>query len=242
MIALVRSEMLQLRTLRSTWLVPVVLLGLVGLIGGASMADVGKPGGMTPAELREPLVVPAGIMSAVAIALFAAIRVGGEYRYDTIAQRFLAAPRGRVVVAKLLTYATVGLFLAAAAIGLGLAIAAPGISAEGLSLGYDTAGIAGLIGSIMLGAALFGALGVAFAFISRSQTAALLIVIGLFPAEKLAALILEEKAAYMPYGLLQSLIDQGGAVSPGVGGALLSLTAAVAVLVAWRLAARRDVT
>ena len=90
----------------------------------------------------------------------------------------------------------------------------------------------------MLGAALFGVLGVAFAFITRSQTAALLIVIGLFPAEKLAALILEENAAYMPYGLLQSLIDQGGAVSPTVGGALLSLTAAASVLVAWRMTAQ----
>ena len=113
---------------------PVILLGLVGLIGGASLADIGKPGGMTPAELREPIVVPAGIMSAVAIALFAAIRVGGEYRYGAIAQRFLAAHRGRVLVAKLLTYAIVGLFLSAAAIGLGLAIASPNISAEGLSL------------------------------------------------------------------------------------------------------------
>ena len=242
MIALVRSEFLQLRTLRSTWLVPVTLMGLIGLIGGASMADVGNPGGMTPAELREPLVVPAGIMSAVAVALFAAIRVGGEYRYQTIAQRFLAARRERVVAAKLIVYASVGLALGVAAIGLGLAIAGPNISAEGLSLGYDAAGITGLVASIMLGAALFGILGVAFAFISRSQTAALLIVIGLFPAEKLAALILGDDAAYMPYGLLQSLIDQGGAVSPPVGGVLLSATAAVTALVAWRLVARRDVT
>ena len=88
----------------------------------------------------------------------------------------------------------------------------------------------------MLGAALFGVLGVAFAFITRSQTAALLIVIGLFPAERLAALM-EDNAAYMPYGLLQSLIDQGGAVSPTAGGVLLSLTAAAVALVAWRLAA-----
>ncbi len=242
MIALVRSEFLQLRTLRSTWLVPTILLGLIGLISFASLGDIGRPGGMTPAELREPLVVPAGIMSAVAVALFGAIRVGGEYRYETIAQRFLAAPRGRAVAAKLTTYAAVGLLLAGASIGLGLAIWGPGVSSEGLSLGYDAGEIATMIGSISLGAALFGALGVAFALISRSQSASLLIVIGLFPAEKTLSLVLGDSAAYMPYGLLQSLIDQGGAVSPVVGGMLLSLTTAAVVLVAWRLAAMRDVT
>ena len=40
-------------------------------------------------------------------------------------------------------------------------------------------------------------------------------MIGLFPAEKIAGLILGENAAYMPYGLLQALIDQGGVASPG---------------------------
>jgi hypothetical protein len=223
-------------------LVPVLLLGLVGLITGASMADVGKPGGMTPAELREPLVVPAGIMSAVALALLAAIRVGSEYRYETITQRFLAGARGRVVLAKVVTYVAVGFVVAVAAIGLGMAIAGPTISGKGLTLGYDTAGVVGLFASIGLGAALFAALGVAIAFITRSQTAALLIVIGLFPAEKIAGLLLEENAAYMPYGLLQSLIDQGGATSPGMGAVLLSCVTATCVAVAWRLTAQRDVT
>ena len=242
MTALIRSELIQLRTLRSTWLVPLTLLGLVGLITGASMADVGKPGGITPAQLREPLVAPAGVMSAVAIALLAAIRVGGEYRYETITQRFLVGPRGRVVAAKVITYMAVGFAIAVAAIGLGLAIAGPTISGRGLTLDYDAAGVLGLFASVALGAVLFGALGAGIAFITRSQTAALLIVIGLFPIEKVAGLLVGDNAAYMPYGLLQSLIDQGGTASPALGGTLLALTAASVVVVAWRLSAVRDVT
>ena len=104
MITLIRSELDQLRSLSTTWLLPLGLLGLVALITGASTADVGKPGGMTPSELREPLVAPAGIMSAVAIAVFAAIRVGGDYRYETINLRFLASARSRVVFARFATY------------------------------------------------------------------------------------------------------------------------------------------
>lgn len=242
MIALVRSELLQLRTLRSTWLVPLTLLGLVALITGASTEDMGKPGGMTPTELREPLVAPAGVMSAIAIALFAAIRVGGEYRYETITQRFLAGSRGRVLFAKVVTYVVVGVALAVAAIGLGLAIAGPAASGKGLTLDYDAAGAASLFASVACGAALFAALGVGITFITRSPTAGLLIVIGLFPAEKIASLLLGDYAAYMPYGLLQSLIDQGGTASPGIGAALLALTTVAVMALAWRLTAMRDVT
>jgi hypothetical protein len=242
MTALIRSEIRQLTSLPSTWLVPAILLGLVGLITGASMADVGKPGATTPAELREPLVVPAGIMSAVAIALLAAVRVGGEYRYQTITQRFLVATRSRVLAAKAVTYLVIGAVMAMVAIGLGLAIAGPVVSEKGFSLGYDTAGAAGLFAGVAAGAALFGALGIGIAFTTRSQTAALLIVIGLFPAEKIAGLVLDGNEAYMPYGLLQSTIDQGGATSPGVGALGLAATTAAVLAVAWRLTALRDVT
>ena len=44
MTALIRSELLAVRTLRTTYIVPIALLALVGLIVGASMAEAGKPG------------------------------------------------------------------------------------------------------------------------------------------------------------------------------------------------------
>ena len=133
MTALIRSELLAVRTLRTTWILPVALLALVGLIVGASMGDAGKPGTITPDQLREPLAITAGIMSAVFVAVFAVIRVGGEYRYETISQRFLAGSRARVVAAKLVTFGGLGAVLAALSIGLGLAIAAPMIASKDLT-------------------------------------------------------------------------------------------------------------
>ena len=68
--ALIHSELLAVRTLRTSYIVPIALLALVGLIVGASMADAGQPGTTTPDELREPLAVTAGIMSAVFVAVW----------------------------------------------------------------------------------------------------------------------------------------------------------------------------
>jgi hypothetical protein len=242
MTALIRSELLHLRTLRTTYLLPLALFGLVGLITFASMEDIGNPGTTTPDQLREPFVVSAGIISAVFLAVFATIRVGGEYRYETISQRLLAASRSRVVVVRLVTYAGLGLVLAALAMGIGVAITAPAVAGEGLTLDYDTAALAQLFASTVLGSALFAILGVATAFICRSQTAALLIVIGLFPAEKVLGLVVGDNAAYMPYGLLQSLLDQGGATTPGIAAIVLTATVAVVTAAALVLAGRRDVT
>ncbi len=241
MTALIRSELIAVRTLRTTYIVPIALLGLVGLIVGASMAEAGDPGTTTPDELREPLVITAGIMSAVFVAVFAVIRVGGEYRYETISHRFLAGSRLRVLVAKLVTYAALAAVVSLFAIGLGLAIAAPVVASKDLTLGYSGAEVLQLFGSVLLGAMLFAALGVAITFICRSQPAALLVVIGLFPAEKVLGILLDENASYMPYGLLQSLLDQGNA-SPLAGAVVLTAVTAGTCAVAWALLERRDVT
>ena len=98
-----------------------------------------------------------------------------------------------------------------------------------------------MFASVVLGAALFAMLGVAFAIICRSQSAALLIVIGLFPAEKILGILIADNAAYMPYGLLQSALDQG-TIEPGPAAALLAGTTLAVTAAAWVLLRRRDVT
>jgi ABC-2 type transport system permease protein len=241
MTALIRSEMLALRSLRTTYLLPIAVLGLVALITLATTEDIGSAGVTTPDQLREPFVVSAGILGAILVAVFAVIRVGGEYRYETISQRFLAASRARVLIAKLVTFVAIAVVLGALATGVGLAITQPSVAAKDLTLDYSGAELAQLFGSVLLGVALFAMLGVATAFICRSQSAGLLIVLGLFPAEKIVGLVIGGDASYMPYGLLQSLLDQGEA-SPGLAAALLSAEVAVLVAAAWIMIRRRDVT
>jgi hypothetical protein len=66
---------------------------LTAAIAGFGLWDAGTKGMSTPGELREAVVAGAGIITAVALSIFAAMRVAGEYRFDTVTLRLLAFPR-----------------------------------------------------------------------------------------------------------------------------------------------------
>jgi ABC-2 type transport system permease protein len=240
MTAIIRSELVALRTLRSTWAVAAALLVLVVAIVTASFTEAGSPGLTTPAQLREVLVASSGILCSVAMALFAATRAAGEYRHSTITQRLLASPRRRRrLAATLLVYGVLGLVTAAVAAALAIAIAQPMIAAKGLDLGLRTEHVAGILVSVVL----FTLLGVAASVITRSQPVAVGAVFGLFIAEKLLSLVIGDATAYLPYGLLYALHGIGGTTMSWTAAALLlTATTAAVIGVAATLLAHRDVT
>ena len=99
------------------------------------MGDAGDKNFSTPAELRETIVA-VGYAAVFFLAVLGANAAAGEYRHRTISQRFLASPaRQRVLVAKLITYALVGLVVGRVVV---TAIAAPlgeaVVSSKGLTL------------------------------------------------------------------------------------------------------------
>ena len=240
MTALVRAQLVGLHTLRSTYLVPVAVVAIAAAIAGLSLSDAGTRGMTTPVELREAVIAGAGIISAVALSIFAAMRVAGEYRHDTITLRVLASPRrARVLSAELLTYAALGLAVGAVALGTSLAIAQPQLADKDLSLGLS----AGLVGGFLLAVILFTLIGVVAGVITRSQPAAVLAVIGTFFAEKLVGIVSSAVTPYLPYGLLNPLLGLDGATISRATAAisLAAITAALAVL-AYVLLMRRDVT
>jgi hypothetical protein len=240
MTAIVRSELLALRTLRSTWAVPAVLLTLVAVIVVASFADAGAEGLRTPAELREVLVASSGIMSAVGLALFAATRTAGEYRHGTITHRLLATPRRiRRLAVTLLVYGSLGLVMGALAAILAIGIGRPMVAAKNLTLEIGSEHVAGILLSVVL----FSLLGVAAGVITRSQPVAVGAVFGLFIAEKLLSLVIGDATAYLPYGLLYVLHGIGGStMSWTLAAVLLTATTALVIGIAGTMLARRDVT
>jgi ABC-2 type transport system permease protein len=239
MTALIRSELLALRTLRSTWAVPAVLIALVAVIVTASFADAGSPGLTTPAELREVLVATAGILCAVGMALFAATGAAGEYRHNTITHRLLAAPRRTPrLIATLLVYGALGVMMASLAAALAIAIAQPMVAAKDLELGLQLQHVAG----IMISVVVFTLLGLAAGVITRSQPVAVGAIFGLFVAERLLSVVIGD-AAYLPYALLWVLNGIGGStMSWSVAGLWLTAITIAAVGLAAILLKRRDVT
>lgn len=240
MITLIHSQVLGLRTLRSTY---GVLLGAVAAVLVMVLADLGTNLGVTyvePVQVREPVMITVGVIVTIIVCLYAASGVAGDYRYGTITQRLLAAPRrSRLLMASLATYTAFALVVGAAAMGLALAIAQPLVAAKDLTLGLTPA----IVVSAIVAVPLFAIVGVSIGTICRSQAAAVLVIVGWFPAERLLGLALGDWVAYLPYGLINQLLGLEGATL-GRGTAVLCLSgyAAVSALLAAAVLSRRDVS
>jgi len=239
---LIHAELLRLRSLRSSYAIPAVVLALLAAIVIGGISDSAQNGDTTPDALREPLIVGSGLLAAIVFAVFTAIHAAGDYRYRTITQRFLATPRrGRVVASKLLTHALVAGVTAAVAVGVAFALGVPTVNAKHLTLALSAGEVAAMAGQAVLAVSLFATLGAVAGLLTRSQSAAVVAVFGVFGAEKLVSVFSEQVAGYMPFGLLNSLLDIGGSTSPGVAAvSLTALTAGLAGVTAL-VVSRRDV-
>jgi ABC-2 type transport system permease protein len=242
MTALIHAQFVQLRTLRSTYVVAGTLVALVALITGITMDEAGSPDLVTETQLREPLVAGAGIMVAVAMAVFAATRVAGEYRHATIAHRVLASPqRTRLVAATLMAHATIAALVTAAAFAVGVAMADPLLAPKDLSTGLAGSELAQVSAAVVLAGTVFAVLGAAVGFLTRSPAPAVVTVFAVFFAEKLIGPVLGDIAGYLPYSLLNSLLELDGPVSVATAALVLVAITTVVSGVAAVTVQRRDV-
>jgi ABC-2 type transport system permease protein len=242
MTALIRAELMALRTLRSTYAVAAAAILLAAGITWADMADGGTTSLDSTRELRDALVMASGLVSALFVALFAALRTAGEYRHGTIAQRALASPhRGRMLAARLVTYSGLSGLISAAAFGASYLIAGPVLESKHLALTLGSSDVLRIAGEVVAGSTLFGMLGVAVGSISRSQAAATIVVFGTFLAEKLLSGLIGPVHDYLPYALLNSLLDLEGTLAPSAAGLALAGVAAAIATTAGLLLKHRDV-
>lgn len=241
MIALVRAELLKLRTLRSTAYAAAGLLLITLLTAGLAMGDAGSKGFSTPGELRETILA-IGYAAVFFLAVLGANAAAGEYRHRTISQRFLASPaRRRVLAAKLVSYALVGVVVAVVVTAIGAPLGEAVVSSKGLTLDLGTAWPR-MAGSIAVATALAGMLGVVVGTLTRNPTSAMVVIFGVWIAEKIAGGWLGGAGHYLPFTLIE---DTLGLIKPMAWGyaalALAGLVAALAV-VAQRTTVPRDVT
>ena len=221
MITTLRADLIRLSTLRSSYFVPVVLLALVGLITAGSLTQAGSSGMTTTTQIREPLTASTGIMCAVGMSLFAALRVGGEYRYGTMTQRLLAVPQRRRLLASILAlHGLLALVVSGIGLVVGLAIAYPMLADDDLSMGLSPQ----ILAAVLFSGVAFSLIGVSCAVILRSQTAAVLVIVGTFVGEKLIGIF----------------VGAGLGAAPAAGA--LTLVALALVVIAAALFTRRDIT
>ena len=243
MTALIRAELIALRTLRSTYAVAAAAVLLAAAITWADMADAGSASLDSARELRDSLVMASGLVSALFVALFAAFRTAGEYRHGTIAQRTLGSPhRGRMLAARIVTYGGLSALIGATALAASYLIAGPVLDSKHLALGLGSSDLLQIAGEVVAGTTLFGLLGVAIGFICRNQAIAIIVVFGTFLAEKLLSGLIGPVHDYLPYALLNSVLNLDGALAPATAAVALAGVAAAIATAAGLLLKQRDVT
>jgi ABC-2 type transport system permease protein len=172
-VRLTRAELRKLTTVR-TFLITLTLsagLAVISVIANAVAAGKnGRPALGTTASTDQMLKL--GAVCCVAMLVLGIIAAGGEYRHKTIIPAMLAAPRrGALVTAKVIGITVADVVLAGLTFGLGLATAAAAeLTIHGMHhLPADTGR---LFARSVIAATLFGVIGVALGYITRSTIAA----------------------------------------------------------------------
>jgi len=246
--ALIRAELLKLRTVRGPWLVLaagplLVIAGISGLVvSGGNLHD--------PATQAKALA-HVGLTAIFPLA-FGILAVAGEYRHKTITDTYLSTPaRGRVIGAKLLVYALIGILAAVAAAVVGLAVAALWWSAKGASFEWGNTAMWTTVGGGVAWNAAFAAIGVGLGALVRNLTAAVAVALAWIALiEGVVGQLIGSLARWLPFYAGQALGAAAGSKSmlpqallPRWGAAvvLAAYTAAFAVA-ALATSVRRDVS
>jgi len=250
---LLRAEWRKVTTIKLWW---GMLLGAMALTALGVVAQIASNG------VRGSVALPVSaaatqkdIASSASSAYLFSIVVGiilvtTEFRHFTSRPTFLIEPRrGRVIVAKMLISAVVGVVYGVVCAATAVAIMVPWLAAKGVTILWISGGVLESLSSAIVVIAIFAVVGIGAGVLVRNQIAAVIAALAyLFVIEPLIQIIPVIKNAY-PYlpGAAATAIT-GGRTRGGVSlldawqGGLVLLGYGVAFAVAgWILTIRRDI-
>lgn len=239
--ALLRAEVLGLRSVRAPWLIVLAAQAalVVGVAGLVVNTDTSDP------DLAAKAVAHVGLVSLFSLVL-GITSVAGEYRHRTITGAFLATPRRALVLAaKLVVSSALGLASGLLAAALALAATTIALAADGVSLPVSDTDLWWTLAGGVLWNVAFAAIGVGVGALVRNPATAIGAALAwLALVEGLVAQLSEDLGQWLPFaagGALGRLPGSDG-LAPAVGGVVLVCYAVVfAVAGAWAVR-RADVT
>jgi ABC-2 type transport system permease protein len=185
MTALIRAELLKLRTTKMWWglLIGALVVTAIGTLATALTAgsDPGAgppiPGLDDPATVRS--VYGQGLGAYIFALVLGIIGMSGEYRHQTITAAFLVTPRRTpVVVAKLVAYAFAGLIYGLAATVLAVGLGASIIAAKGYELRLTSDDVPRSVALAVLAVAVWAVYGLGLGTLLKNQVVAILVALG----------------------------------------------------------------
>jgi ABC-2 type transport system permease protein len=243
---LVTAELFKLRTTRTFYGLTggAIALVLVIAVLGAALGDFKHE--------SEPLQSLANIggLSQVFALVLGILAVTNEFRHGTITPTLLAVPgRPRLIAAKLIAAAAIGLALGLVCIGLVVAVALAIFSTRGIDSGASGSDVVRYIVGGGVSTALNAALGVGLGAIVRNQVGAVVgVLVWGFVLEPLIGLIPGLKDIVPKYGLdgvanaVAGTATESGHPGQVTAGLLFAAYCAIAVAIGIAVVRRRDVS
>jgi ABC-type transport system involved in multi-copper enzyme maturation permease subunit len=243
MIDLLRSEVLKLRSTRTTLGLVLATLALTILVALVHGYSTGKVSLSFVDEQRT--LFGAGGVSTLFAALVGVMALTSEFRHGTIRPTLLFEPRrARLVLVKLAATLLVGALFGLLAEALAFAVGGIVLATRGIGFALDAEDVAVLVGGTAAAALLWSGIGLGLGALVRSQVGA---IIGLFAwllvGENIIFGLWPEVGRYAPGPAAQALSGGSGAdlLRPVVGGLALAAWVVVLVGAGTALIVRRDI-
>jgi ABC-2 type transport system permease protein len=246
MISTLKSEFRKLLTVRSTYIITVLVLALVAFI--ASYVEGWRLG---PKDLHNPGELASDVFGALTLSVFGAViailLMTHEYRYNTIMYTLTGSnSRSKVLLSKIIVISVYALFLTAVIALLSPTASYLGIHAHGHTLAPQTLHVGNLAWRSLFYGWSYGMIGLLLAALIRIQVGAIVALFVIPSAiEGLLSQLLKHNAIYLPFTALTEIIgntgfNSGKPLSPSRAAIVLAIYLVVGWIVAWVLFLKRD--
>jgi len=234
MIRLIRAEFLKLRTTQ-VWfwlLLATVAVSALLIVGQLAPSDSSVTSSFDVANMFASSSQP-----YVLVFVLGALGVTTEFRYQTITPTVLQTPsRWSIVIAKMITYAIVGIGYALVAVAVQIAMAVPWLSAKGISVDFGNSDVQRALAAVFGVVALFGIIGLGVGALLKNQIVAVVVgIVFLLIVQNILIVIPGVKHAfpYMPAGASDAMLLSHVGINDFNGVHLLSPLGGVLVLLLW---------
>jgi ABC-2 type transport system permease protein len=184
------------------------------------------------------------LLGALFAGLVGALSITGEIRHGTIRPTFLMTPRrGRVLAAKAVAGALVGIVFGLVAIGVAVGVGSAALAARGIPITLERSDYALMPTGGIAAAALWAPLGLGLGALLRNQVATLVaIFVWPFFVENLLIDFVPGAGKFAPGAAAAAItgLDPDRLLAPALGALLLALYAAAAAAAGTVATLRRD--
>lgn len=248
MIPTLKSEFRKLFTIRSTYIITLLVLVFTALMSFYFEGYKGNTGSaaskLEPTALQEIITNTAG-MGVLFLAIIAVLFMAHEYRYNTIMYTLTAnTRRTTVLLVKMFTISIFAVFFGVLTVLFSIGMYKLGLQMRDASLPAQDLSLWTTLGKVALYYVGYALIGVLLAVLLRAVVGAIAVLL-LFPTtvEPLIGIVLKEKAVYLPFAALDTIMGasmvQGSLTSTGAMG-VSAIYLGIFGIVTWLLFLRRD--